>query len=310
MVNLNINPPEGFLDEELRDGYLVSAKMKKVWAVEIDLLYEFQRVCKKHNIKYVANGGTMLGAIRHKGFIPWDDDVDIMMLRPEYEKLCKLADEFKHPYFLQTEKTDPGTLRGHAQLRNSETTAFLKHEFLLKRTFNQGIFIDIFPMDSIPNNIIVDKIGGMLQVLFKKSSSLFANLSVRKSTKNMSHIRRAVHKLFYRPNFFLMDLFYNMYEFVISHVGPKNGDKVATLILFYKEKYWRKKEWLEDVIEVPFEYITVNVSRDYDAALTKFCGDWRTPVKKVNMHGGAHYDPDRPYTYYTEDGGVLIIEED
>ena len=78
-MHIKLQLPKGFLDAEKRCGYQVTADMKKVWAVELDLLYEFQRVANKHNIKYIANGGTMLGAVRHKGFIPWDDDIDIMM---------------------------------------------------------------------------------------------------------------------------------------------------------------------------------------------------------------------------------------
>ena len=66
-----------FLKEEYRNGYLITDKMKKVWAVELDLLSELDRVCKKYNIKYYAAFGTLLGAIRDKGFIPWDDDLDI-----------------------------------------------------------------------------------------------------------------------------------------------------------------------------------------------------------------------------------------
>ena len=149
-MNIKLSLPSGFLEEEVRCDYTVSKEMKKVWAVELDLLSEFQRVCKLHDLKYSVCGGTLLGAIRHKGFIPWDDDIDVMMMRDEYEKLCKLADEFKHPYFFQTEETDPGSLRGHAQLRNSETTGILKRELKFKRPFNQGVFIDIFPLDNCP----------------------------------------------------------------------------------------------------------------------------------------------------------------
>ena len=118
MVKLNINLPQNFLDEETRCGFTISEKLKEVWAVELDLLSEFDRVCKKYGIKYIASGGTMLGAARHHGFIPWDDDVDLMMMRDEYDKLCEIAPtEFKHPYFFQTEDTDPGFMRYFARLR-------------------------------------------------------------------------------------------------------------------------------------------------------------------------------------------------
>ncbi|WP_302782657.1 LicD family protein, partial [Acidaminococcus intestini] len=153
MITLNIKLPDHFLDEEVQDGFLVSQKRKEVWAVELDLLTEFDRVCKKYKLRYFADGGTLLGAIRHGGFIPWDDDIDLAMFRDDYDKLCSIAlHEFKNPYFFQTEYTDRGSLRGHAQLRNSNTTAILRNSLNCKYKFNQGIFIDIFPMDSVTEN--------------------------------------------------------------------------------------------------------------------------------------------------------------
>ena len=152
MVDLKIQLPDGFLDEEVRCGYTVTRQRKEVWAVELDLMQEFKRVCNKYNLRYCADGGTLLGAIRHHGFIPWDDDLDIAMLRNDFEKLNEVGPtEFKKPYFWQTEETDRGSARGHAQLRNSDTAGIIKTEYERQRNnnFNQGIFIDIFPFDTV-----------------------------------------------------------------------------------------------------------------------------------------------------------------
>ena len=150
MIELRLNIDKSFYKEETRDGYTISPEMKKLWAVELDLLNEFMSVCKRNNIRFSADAGTILGAVRHKGMIPWDDDIDVMMLREDYDKLCKIASkEFTYPYFFQTEDTDKGSLRGHAQLRNSATTGILYAEKEYKYKFNQGIFIDIFPIENL-----------------------------------------------------------------------------------------------------------------------------------------------------------------
>ena len=101
MVDLQIDLPQNFLDEEEISGYLVTSQMKEVWAVELDLMAQLDRVCRENGLTYFAGAGTLLGAVRHHGFIPWDDDMDFYMLREDYNKLIGLANEFKEPYFLQ-----------------------------------------------------------------------------------------------------------------------------------------------------------------------------------------------------------------
>ena len=87
--------------DEMRSGFLVTTERKKLWNAQIGILLEFARICKKHNLQWFAGGGTLLGAARHGGFIPWDDDIDVVMLRPEYEKFQQVAlQEVKDPYFL------------------------------------------------------------------------------------------------------------------------------------------------------------------------------------------------------------------
>ena len=123
-----------FFKEEVRCNYTVSSKMKKVWAVELDMLKKIEEICDKYEITYYADSGTLIGVVRHNGFIPWDDDIDIVMKRDDYNKFLDVAEkELKYPYFLQTAYTDKGYCRAHAQLRNSSTTGFIlddeKREF-------------------------------------------------------------------------------------------------------------------------------------------------------------------------------------
>ena len=92
---------ENMHTDEIRSGFLVDTHRKSLWNVQIGLINEVARICEKYNLKYFAAYGTLLGAARHGGFIPWDDDVDLFMLRPDYEKFKQLAaEEIKYPYYL------------------------------------------------------------------------------------------------------------------------------------------------------------------------------------------------------------------
>ena len=135
-----------FFKEEIKNDFLVDTTRKKIWAIEIDLLLQLDRICKKYNLCYYLMFGTLLGAIRHNGFIPWDDDVDVCMPRRDYEKLLKVApSELQHPYFFQTPETDEGYYYTFARIRNSETAAFLP--LYQYQKFNMGLLLDIFPVD-------------------------------------------------------------------------------------------------------------------------------------------------------------------
>ena len=140
MTSLKLQIEPSFFQQEERCGYVVTSGMKRIWAVELDLLNEFARVCRENGLKWFAHAGTMLGAVRHRGFIPWDDDIDIIMPRKDYERLCKLAPSaFSHPYFFQDEQTDRYFARAFSRLRNSETTAIFENEKDYRYPYNQGI---------------------------------------------------------------------------------------------------------------------------------------------------------------------------
>lgn len=297
MVSLNINLPEGFLDEENRCDYTISSKMKEVWAVELDLLAKLQEICKKHDIQYFADGGTLLGCARHKGFIPWDDDIDIAMTREHYEKFCKVArNECHHPYFLQTEKTDPGTVDGYAKLCNSGTAMILKCFEGRNFKYNQGISIDIFPLDKLPNNETeMNDFLSRLQALRAKG----------KQFRNRLHNDEGEHNFIKTVLAFFVKLFhiknYPYFKFERECQKYNSQDTKYMASISYRpvrEIGLCEVELYKELIELPFEFITLPCPKNFDQYLTDFYGEWRKFKKGTSFHGDVFFDTDKSYTEY------------
>lgn len=123
--------------------------LDKLHSAELEILIEVDRVCKKHGISYFLDSGTALGAIRHKGFIPWDDDIDIAMLREDYDHFCSIAkDELSSLFFFQTIETDKNYNKFHAKIRKNNTKYVESR--IIGREMHQGIFIDVVPFDKVP----------------------------------------------------------------------------------------------------------------------------------------------------------------
>ncbi len=115
--------PETFFKEEELCGFLVTEKRKRLWAISIDLLLIFDNICRKYNLNYFLSFGALLGAIRHHGIIPWDDDIDVCMPRYDYEKFLNIGKtELRNPYFLQIPGEDNGYFFSYAKIRNSNTS--------------------------------------------------------------------------------------------------------------------------------------------------------------------------------------------
>lgn len=312
-MQIKIQLPKGFLRPEIRCGYGVSTEKKKVWAVELDLLTEFQRVANKYDLKYIANGGTMLGAVRHKGFIPWDDDIDIMMMREEYDKLCEIASiEFKHPYFFQTEYTDPGSFRCHAQLRNSETTAILTNEINGHFKYNQGIFIDIFPLDAVPDNEIEwQKESNKAQKLYERMYHLSNISSLYMPNKTLPHYRiKQILHCIGNPIFTLLARsYFKKYEKECKKYNKNNTNKISIYSWGYKyTKFHRDRVDHEETILMDFEFLKIPVCKNYDHALSQVFGNWHEYVIGGSIHDSIFFDTEKPYTFYLDNPHMIIYK--
>lgn len=279
------------LEKETRRGYEISAEMKKVWAVEMELLKKLLEVCERNNLKIWAEGGTLLGAVREKGYIPWDDDIDMAMPREDYDKLRSIANkEFQAPYFFQCGYTDLYP-HGQTKIRKNGTSAILKGDIFQK--FHQGIFIDIFPLDSLPNDMSIYKDYKKTRGQMKKNLELYCkhyySFSDWKHNINTLKVLLFIKKIGFNKYFRQYD------EFVKSY-SKEDCDRVSIISWNGEEKYIRLKKWYSETTFLPFEDTMIPVPTNYHDILSKQYGDYLTPSIEPNQHGGfAVLDPNNDY---------------
>ena len=143
-----------------------NTRLRKLQLIELDILKEVDRICKKHHIIYYMAEGSLLGTIRHHGFIPWDDDLDIMMLRKDYDKFLELAPhEIGKEYEIQHSSTIKNYWSPFIKVRYLDNSEFAQ-KHIAHLTEHNGPLLDIFPVDNVPK---VDSLGQHLQAIKIKS---------------------------------------------------------------------------------------------------------------------------------------------
>ena len=288
MVSLKYNPPAGFFLEETRNGYTISAHMKQVWAVQLDLLQELLRVCDEHGLKVFADSGTLIGAVRDKGFIPWDDDIDMCMLREDYDRLMQLSDAFQAPYFLQSIYTDSHYNHRHAQLRRTDTLALPSH-FKGKPRYNMGIFVDIFVLDRMPNT------PRALKHHYAAVAS--AKLKLKIVTKLTKRFPECLYRWCRNHTHLLSDRYwFEQYEQLMRSVPENKKSLLGCLMCLRMNVPLKRLASYKEVVMLPFEHIQMPCPAGYDEVLRVEYGDYMTPVKAPTHHGSMRFNVDNTQT--------------
>lgn len=306
---------DNFFNEEWRSDHFVSSTVKKIWAVEIDLLNQFIEFCEHYQITYYAAFGTMLGAMRHGGFIPWDDDIDVVVPRKDYELIEKYAsDYFREPYFFQTERTDPGFSRHFARLRNSSTTAIPEGDLYSHLKTNQGIWIDIFPMDNIPDDIKERKQWTKSLNRIHRRMRDFSRMTFRYNIRSNNETFLKKIRFVIGPtikwiweNAHLKNPFYEKYE-QLSKKYIYDNTKTVGVPWFtqFKERIYWECGCFEKEKAVPFENVQIIIPVGAEKILEQLYGDWTVPVKGTAIHRNTLFDPENSYKLYVNDPKRLI----
>lgn len=293
-----------FYQEETRCGFTVTTKRKKIWAVELSILEKFDQVCKKHNLTYYAFYGTLLGAVRHQGFVPWDDDIDIAMFRDDYEKFQEIApQEFSDPYFYQSSYNDH-RIWPLSKIRDSRTTAIEFNDPEL----NQGIFIDIFPLDDASDGINptlnnIRKIQSAIWFTVVDPYTVYEKIQQGHSFILSPDILLDLLKLNVRQRFKEFELFN------LAHFGQ--SELVNFIIYEITDSPYRplRREWFQKVEFLPFEHIKIPVPAEYDKILTHLYNDYHQMIQGGSDHENIIFEPEIPYKEYLRNTDPAKLNE-
>jgi len=281
------------MDNVENRGTQAQGELRRLQQIELEILREFIQVCRRHGLRYFVLYGSCIGAVRHGGFIPWDDDIDVGMPRPDYEEFLKVAQaELPEKYFIQTGRTDPDCTNTFAKIRNSETCFIEKSN--AKYHINHGVFIDIFPLDGFNG----DK--GFL----RKKKLYEIQLRHTVDAPYPSKLKKAVCLLAgaLTPDYRKVR---DKLAQIITQKDYDESEIVGSYCGWPPELEMMPKEVFGNGTPVPFEGMTVLIPEKYDAYLRQLYGDYMTPPpeeKRVTNHAYTVIDLDRSYREYEQKG--------
>lgn len=301
-----MNFPDSYFEDEIRAGYYVDAKMKSSWAAQLEVLLEIDRICQKYHIQYFAEWGTLLGTVRHGGFIPWDDDMDIAMKREDYERFLKLAPkEFPKDYTILNYRNQQEYWDVMSRVLNASFMS-LESDFLEKYhncPYANGV--DIFPLDYVPRNKKDEQLQKDLIDTVKWVADIWGQgqLTGEELEDWLTHIEVMCRQKIDRKG----DLKIQLYKIVCALYAlysEDEADEIALMALHLEDGGGTyPKKCYADTVRMPFDCVTIPVPIGYDLVLTKKYGDYMKNVRKGGSHDYPGYE--KQEQFYLEHGGVI-----
>lgn len=260
----------------------------------VEALKAFDKFCTANELNYFACSGTALGAVRHKGFIPWDDDIDIYMLRKDYNRLITLREKLNDTKYKITELGDEGYIYPFAKFYDTQTTLVEQKNF---PTCCIGVYIDIFALDEVDGNI--EKLAQKKE----EYERLFENFQLTYCSPSLYLVLSNIYHFNFRYLWKLIKLHYcslkrkkevrkQFIEYEKLWQTEEGGGKLYFHHAIYKiEKEIFEKKWFDSYLYLPFEDYKIRMNIEYDKYLSRLFGDYMTPppVEKRQPHHPHYY---------------------
>ena len=250
--------------------------LERVWEVELTILDEIDMFCRKHGIRYSLAYGTMLGAVRHKGFIPWDDDVDVIMPRSDYNRFVDLwSREQPEGFFLQNKYIENGFTQNFTKIRKEHTT-FLQSKWDIEAKIHTGVFVDVFP----GNWVAPTKWGRKKQFIVSALNLLYARGKTSQSNGLIIFLEKLMLSL---PTKLKMQIFILTDRYLQKYNDESNGFFFPNTIDWARKIY--PADMFDDLIEIDFAGRKYLCAKDYEKILTYEYGDYMQlpPVEQRKM---------------------------
>lgn len=261
---------------------MITIGLNELKRLQMEILHDVDDVCRKNGLRYSLCGGTLLGAVRHKGYIPWDDDIDIFMLRPEYERLIQIINSDTDSKFdAVTCFTHQNYSKPFAKIQNKETVILENYD---RRSECFGVNIDLFPVDGLPAQWKARKKYWRKMRILKRFNSMIYQKHDEKAFKPKRLLRLVMFNIFklFPANF----LSKKLNRIAAAHPVDES-DRVAVSVFGYGENEEMPSAVFDEIVEYPFEGKKFCGIKDYDAYLGSVYGDYmRLPSanERISKH--------------------------
>lgn len=277
--------PEEFFEAEERCDFYVSSTMKRYWACCMEIVNQIDIVCKRHNIEYYADWGTMLGAVRHQGFIPWDDDMDIAVKRPDYERLLKyLEEELPEGYKVSSSYNSQEHRQFFAGVSNGKVMDLSKERVNKFYGCPFVAVIDIFPLDYLPRDKETAEVLKNLFVVIWNVVDLIQKEASPEEIEEAVCIVEDFLNIKFERNDYIRSQMWKIANQLVSSYTEEESDTLVQWAAYVNKNQSYDKHWYDEKILLPFENYSLPVPKHYEEILEVMFGDWRTPVKMAAGH--------------------------